>query len=464
MDGRLASVVLSDALREKIKSGAQVPPRRSRPVRFRRLALTALAACLVLMLGLGVAAGVFPYFERFIERMGEDLRDVVQPLGEASVQQGIRMELLAAVHDGGNAIVYLALTDEAGARIDESTQLNHIEMQPEGFLHASQVDFDAVNRTAVFRLETAIFNETDMAGEPLELTVHSILTGVTHYEALDTGLTVADIAAANPEPEVYYEKKEGSYGISHGANAEVAEAIDAALAAGTMPLLVRNSAPVQLSAPYWVEAGAAGVIDGMLHLQYEPVGDAGRYGYTSFYLEYPGVGDDPYYGSPLTSAYINLGKASTEGYRDYYEYSEDILELPAGVPTSEVRLMATGMGCDESIEGAWCVGFTLDERPAQLVSADALGIDLNGWSVERIAVSSIGITALCAGEQTLESDSLLMEAFLADGTPVKTYSASIGGTPDGRTVSKVSFARPVKLEDIAELRVNGEAIALHPEA
>ena len=108
MDNRLAGVVLSDALRQRIQSGAE-PTRPRKAVRSRRILLTCVAAALTLVFGIGAAAGAFPYFERFIFRMGEDVRPLVQPLGQVSIAQGIRMEVLAAVHDGDTAIAIAIL-------------------------------------------------------------------------------------------------------------------------------------------------------------------------------------------------------------------------------------------------------------------------------------------------------------------------------------------------------------------
>ncbi|MGD9559624.1 MAG: DUF4179 domain-containing protein, partial [Oscillospiraceae bacterium] len=422
MDGRLSALVLSDDVREKIRQGAQPAPRR-RPVRFRRPALIAVAACLVLACGIGVAAGALPGFERFIERMGEDLRTLVQPIAVTSTQQGIRMDVMAAVHDDESAIIYLSLADEEQNRIGPDTELFDLSLGEGTMVHATQVDYDPENETAIFRLEAHLFGGEELhTAAPLTLNVHSILTGVAFHEGVDTGLTVANILAANPKPETVQEPAISGFGVSYGAGenaAAVAAELETQIDSGAMRYLARGSAPLAASAPAWAGLGAAGVIDGYLHLQIEPVSDAGRFGNTHYYLRYPGAPQDTFMDT-LTSAEVPRGESFEYGMRQVPEYVEQILELPKNVLPENMQLFVGGASCEEHIEGDWRVTFTLEDRPAQYVSDTGLGIDLNGWQVDSVALSSIGAAAYASGEQSAESDALEMEVYLKNGQMAKT--------------------------------------------
>lgn len=454
--------MLSDDLRRRIQSGAE-PTRPRRAIRYRRTLLTVVAACLTLAFGIGAAAAAFSYYERFISRMGEDVRGLVQPLGQVSQAQGIQMEVLAAVHNGDTAIIYLALTDEKSHRIDEGTELLHIDMGDGIMAHAVQVDYDTETATAVFKVESNSFGDTHFGSKPVTLTVHSVLTGVTQHEGLATGLTVADIIAANPQPSLVYEAPSSGFGVNYGASEATASAMADAIDAATMPLLEHNSAPITTQNPAWATIGAAAVVDDLLHIQFQPDSTTGLYGYTDFYLSAPGTTDDTYM-NLLANAEIRRGATTEVGPRSFPEYLEQIIELPAGVAYEDLAISVRGQSCTARIDGGWQATFTLDDKPPQLTTADNLGIDLNGWTIDHITVSSIGASAKAHGQQTGDSAMLDMQVYLKDGTQVGTHSVSISGSSDDAIFSKISFTRPIDLREVDRLLVNGVPIPLHPQS
>lgn len=58
-----------------------------------------------------------------------------------------------------------------------------------------------------------------------------------------------------------------------------------------------------------IEISAAGVVDEFLHLQYHPATEAGRYGYTEFSLQWPGMPE-----GARSTATLGLGEETTIGY------------------------------------------------------------------------------------------------------------------------------------------------------
>lgn len=472
VDDRLASVVLSPQLKEKIRAGTckaagSPAAEKKKPIRLRRAVTVAVAACMVLVLGIGVAAGVFPWFDWFIERMGEDMRESVYPVAATDTQDGVRMDVLAAVNDGDAAVIYVSLTDEEAQRIDETTQVYELSAKGIPLSWGEQVDYDAETGSAIFRMEVS--HGEDLGGKEITLTLGSVLVGTARHESIDTGLTLADIIQQNPQPQVNGTNllddtgtPVNGFGGYYGRDPQAAEPIFAALNAGTMPLLQRGSMPLDAENLPWLQITAAGVVGDYLHIQHQPAGEGGAYSTLDFYLSYPGGPQEPFEVA-LAAVQVNLGETQQVGYHQLSEYYETILQIPQDVPYEDISIAARGTTCEGIIQGGWSTTFTL-EYPAEVLSA-ACDIDLNGWKVERIAISPIGITAYASGEFTAESEALSMELWMKDGTmaEITTTSISANYQVEGSAPSIMehnSFARPILLEDVDKLVVNGEEIAL----
>lgn len=458
VNDRLAMVVLSPEVRQRIRQQAvewDGKPRQ-RKFRLRRRYLTGLvAACLVLVFGVSVAAGAFPSFERFLQQIGEDLRGVVQQVEAVSVSSGIRMEVVAAANDGDSAVIYLAMKDEQQNRIDATTELLEYTLGNHIAQWNTQAFFDPEAKIATLRLDSLAMQP--MAGTEVQLEVTRLLSGQTTHTNVETGLTLADVAAANPSPATAPSGTLSGYSLSydHADDGSAAKAMETRLDAGTMPLLA-DEVPFATETENLATIESAGIVDGFLHIRYNMAGDLGLYSRLNFSLAYPGFDEN----TPLAAADVPLGKATEVGSRRLYLEGETILQLPQGVAPEEVRVLVSGFTYGEEITGNWRLAFTLDESvPKESFPCE---LELGGWSLHSVSVSPIGIKGYGSGEMDEHSESVSMEAYRTDGSLIETHSAGTMWSEDGIVLSS-DFACPIPLEKIGYLVVNGIRLDLKHE-
>lgn len=467
-------MVLSEALRARIKSGA-APARKKKPIRLRRWVLAATAACLVLVYGVGVAAGAFPGFERLVDWLGEDKRALVQPVMLQSdgddATDGITMEVLAAVNDGEAAVVFLALNDPSG-RIDAHTELYEMDISGAMLSNGGLAYYDETLNSAVYRLAG---NGSAMhGGQAVTVEVGSVLLGVEHFDAIDTGITLDELAALLPATQSAAGAAQDNaapeaagaggmangFSLSYGQDQAGAQALETQLRGGGIPLLQPAGEARILPQADWLSLDASGLAGDYLCLRYSPATEAGRYAYTEWFLTWPG-GPQAAWEHVLSSADIPLGEAQQVGWHQLYDARQAVLELPSEVDPAAVTLALTGSRCEGLLEGGWQVSFTLDESPARL-AADC-EITLGNVTVTRIMLSPIGLTAYSTGEPQPGDPGLYMEAFFADGTSAEVISAySAHSYADDTAIQRYDFARPVRVEDIARVEVNGQVVQLVP--
>ncbi|MDL2323680.1 DUF4179 domain-containing protein [Ruminococcaceae bacterium OttesenSCG-928-A16] len=451
VDDTLSPLVLSPEMKQKILQNAAQPQKaKRRPLRFKRACLTAMAACLTLVFGVTVAAAAFPAFEQFITRMGEDLRQMMQPLNETSVSGGIRLEVAAAVNDGESAIVYFTLQDlKHQNRVDENTQLVELTLKP-GFTGFAQVvHFEPETQTATYRFEQN--NVESLAGEKATLTLKGFVSGQQQTEYADTGLTVADIEAMYPVATAAQTAEVGGYSFRYGMGEEmqaINDEMTALLEEEKMPTLPLGT-PAGTLAPSWLNLSGAGVLNGYLHLQRKTGEGAALFGHTEFFIDYDGYTAE----TPLPAAQLSLGKTTETLGQSAGSHSEDILYLPDNMPFEEMKIVGRGTTYSQLTTGNWLATFTLNQsQPEKEIHCN---VARNTWCITRLAVSSIGVKANLQGEISEQGEGPEIEVYTQDGTRLKTATSSMLYHSDV-TELRDSFERPVELDSIAKIVVNGE--------
>ena len=180
---------------------AVAPPRRAaRPLR--RVLAVAAAFAVAFSIGGGVLAAA-PELRQSLSILGAETLQQLQPINQVSEDQGIRMEVLAAVNDGQVAVVFLSLQDTAGqGRVEPTSQLYDSEISGANFTRGEVVDYDAATGTTVLRL-VADASES-MAGKKITVSSKSILSGEDRHSPTYSGYTVASLRAATGDAAIQY--------------------------------------------------------------------------------------------------------------------------------------------------------------------------------------------------------------------------------------------------------------------
>ncbi|WP_418665887.1 hypothetical protein [Allofournierella sp.] len=215
VDSGLGGIQLDAAQKQAILAQcrptvAVAPPRRAaRPLR--RVLAVAAAFAVAFSIGGGVLAAA-PELRQSLSILGAETLQQLQPINQVSEDQGIRMEVLAAVNDGQVAVVFLSLQDTAGqGRVEPTSQLYDSEISGANFTRGEVVDYDAATGTTVLRL-VADASES-MAGKKITVSSKSILSGEDRHAPTYSGYTVASLRAATGDAAIQYPPE---FGGQHG--------------------------------------------------------------------------------------------------------------------------------------------------------------------------------------------------------------------------------------------------------
>lgn len=458
IDRRLAGLAMDAKLEARVMAACRPAPRRRHPhlkTAVRRT-VAAAAAFAVVFTGTIIATSSNPPLRDSLAALGNDLVMMLQPVNLQVENNGIRMEVVAAMNDEEVAVVYLTLqdTDKKG-RVDDTTELYDVAVKGIGplnqegpgdaFSSAETLWYDENTQTATLRLTSYAAEQYN--GKKITLDLRSFLSGHAYETQVDSGYTLADVAKANPLPQLLYPKNISSYTCWGNRGEDLARLLQAQ----KLPTLDPGGMKLSFEEYPWVTVCNAAIVDNMLHVQLKPDDEMGRYNTCSIQL-----GDAKGHVYDVSGARVELGEAVEEGIHTFYERSEQVLLLPGDVLYGDVHLYADISTYEHHVEGDWSTTFTL-EKAAELREA-ACRIDMNPWVIERIAVSPIGITLYGRGEMYAYSKALEVAVYLNDGTEVSTRSASTSCDSEA-IINKLIFNEPVHVEDVGYVLVNGEKIA-----
>ena len=91
---------------------------------FKRAIPITLLAFAMLIFSVGVSAAYIPSFNSLLSIVSPEIALKLQPIGNSNEDDGIKMEVVAAMSDEEMAIIYITMQDLTGNRIDETLDLN----------------------------------------------------------------------------------------------------------------------------------------------------------------------------------------------------------------------------------------------------------------------------------------------------------------------------------------------------
>ena len=458
IDRHLQSVVLRPELRKSILEQCQpsIQPPKKRCIPWQRVirqsvAVAAAAAVIVLSGVVGAAAN--PPLRRSLDKLGDDLLSLLQPVNLADENNGIRMEVLAAMNDEDVAVVYLTLQDlEKKNRLDETLQLQDLCVRADGiivdgedlFNQAQVLWYNEETQTATIQLRSQAARQ--IAGKKISLMLHSFLSGEKREEMVDSGYTLEDVARANAHPALLYPSDVEQYSAWGARMDDLTELIDTQ----TMPVLAENGLELTFEDHPWVSVSNAAVVDNMLHAQLNFDPETGLYNECSVVL-----GDKEGHRFDVSGANISLGTIVQEGCHSYATREEQILLAPGEMLFKDVHIYGDLVSYSHQQSGQWKTTFRL--QPAKDSISAACNIDMNPWKVSRVTVSPIGVTVSGEGKMYACSDSIELQVFLKDGNTLEVDSVTT--TSDGETIQcKSLFSRPAKTQEIDYVKLNNHII------
>ena len=459
IDRELGSIQLDasqkSAILAQCRPSLTVAPRH-RPMRRVLAVAASFAAVMVLSVGTLAAA---PELRESLKGLSEDTIAILQPVNQVSEDQGIRMEVLGAVNDGGVAVAFLSLQDTTGqGRVSDTVRLMDCQISDDlGIAIANVVSYDETTETAILRLE-GMGGDAD-AGEKITVSARSLLSGEQQVSDESTGYTVSELIASGPAAE-YAPPEEGLImgsmaGVDDPENAEITlEEIDQLKDSGKVPVLEPWAEGLKIDGMDWATVAAAAKIGNQLHIQYNTDSVLGGVNSLSFRLK-----DASGEVLDLPMLELNIGPRTELSRELYYtETNEYVLFLPEGQDVSDMEVVYSGTTYDSLTQGNWSTTFRLEQVKERLQSRQEL--DLGGWTVESVTVSPVAVTVRGSGDLwDLGGEMPEVRVWLQDGTQVEASSA--GTSIDGEDVTLNSmFNEILDLSQVKTVTLNGEPLEM----
>ena len=459
IDRELGSIQLDasqkSAILAQCRPSLTVAPRH-RPVRRVLAVAASFAAVMVLSVGTLAAA---PELRESLKGISEDTIAILQPVNQVSEDQGIRMEVLGAVNDGGVAVAFLSLQDTTGqGRVSDTVRLMDCQISDDlGIAIADVVSYDETTETAILRLEG--MDGDANAGKKITVSARSLLSGEQQVSDESTGYTVSKLIASGPAAE-YAPPEEGLImgsmaGVDDPENAEITlEEIDQLKDSGKVPVLEPWAEGLKIDGVDWATVAAAAKIGNQLHIQYNTDSVLGGVNSLSFRLK-----DSSGQILDLPMLELNIGPRTELSQELYYtEINEYVLFLPEGQDVSDMEVVYSGTTYDSLTQGNWSTTFRLEQVKERLQSRQEL--DLGGWTVESVTVSPVAVTVRGSGDLwDLGGEMPEVRVWLQDGTQVEASSA--GTSIDGEDVTLNSmFNEILDLSQVKTVTLNGEPLKM----
>ncbi|HYE11408.1 MAG TPA: DUF4179 domain-containing protein, partial [Patescibacteria group bacterium] len=250
IDSRLSKLTVNQELENKILNN-----HNTKKIKKRSLIIAA-AICLCIMLSVPVIAASIPTFNSFLYLVSPKIAQLLQPIEMISEDNGIKLEVVAAMNDDETAIVYLTLQDLTGNRIDKTVDLYNYSITGANMFTHELVSYDEDTRTATIRMVANGANKLN--GKKVTVRVDSFLSGKEHFENIDTGIVLADISSGTPETILLNMNR-----ISGGGG----HLIDILKKKGTINILKPDQVNISLAGIDFVHISNIGYVDSRLHVQ-----------------------------------------------------------------------------------------------------------------------------------------------------------------------------------------------------
>lgn len=361
------------------KQAPEVPHRRT----GRFVALFA-AAALIVLAGFAYADRIQELFVSYFGG-GAEVAKQAQVIGSRTTDQGIKLDVAAAINDGETTYLVVDLQDTTGDRLSDKLHFGKMSLDDGSHGYSEEtLSYDPESKTATLMVQGSGL----ASGETATLSISNIYANRAEHSMVAEDLDLEGLLGQGGTFEDIDWMSEG--GLSGGSNTDfVAEGhriedVDRVLVRDEMHVAIPGLDTGYLSNICYQ--------DGLLHVQMNPT--------------------DEVSGSPEAMQSFNLIDTRTDeeigiyyevGYGTYEHPKDDLLYLACDYREAVFRideadlpyyrLHVYGFSYDTLIEGNWEVAFTVPERIDVLEIETSVALPDRGknFVVDAVSVSPLGV-------------------------------------------------------------------------
>lgn len=427
IDDQLADTKVSTDLFERIMESTEYGRNQVKRKSIKYIVVS-LLICFGLMGSITAFGTAVLAINDWIYAISPSLAERLYPVNQSASDKGIKMEVLSAVNDAHNAIVYFSLQDLKGNRIDRSVDLYNYTLDGPFSFNCQMLSYEEKDHKAIFQLTGA--GGDNMANKFSTLSVTSFLSNKKEYDWYDTKINLSEFA----------DKKSISVPISEyeytGGN-EAKESLQVLKADQIQLSLGKNIEFVTIS--------NMGVVDGKLHVQTKWKESIDNHGQLKL------VGAD---GTEVQSSnYYFKTDSDTQNGEKRSTHIEYVFDVPSSQYLKTSNLWAKFTEDGDYITGEWQVQFRLKNSNTKRIVSEKETADI-------IEISDLGIYFTGYKGNTEDDEALVV--ILKNGGKLEfgVWSTSSEVLDSGERHADVSalFEKPVNVKEIQSVSLNGKTL------
>ncbi|MCW3489741.1 DUF4179 domain-containing protein [Dethiobacter alkaliphilus] len=396
-----------------------------------------LMICLLFIFSTGVAAATIKSFNNVLALVSPGIASILYPVNVSDEDNGIRMEVVAAMNDDEMAVIYVTMQDLTGNRVDENIDLYNYSLTGTMMLNSQVVHYDEKSQTATLRI---VGNGGKSLNNKLAgFYINSFLSDKQIHDEVDTGINLLDIGKTDQLQLIPLDMDN----IPGGG--------------GNLYSEYRNQPIVNILKPEQMKISFPGIdfmyisnmgyIEDRLHIQTRWVGDGvDDHGYI-YFVDSKGDTVD------IDSARISFGTDETGTTQYGSEYSEYIFAVE-DIDLNDVMLMGYFVTNGNFTTGKWRTTFRFE--PVVEEKRSAANIELNSWTANSVSVSPMGVTLVGSGEGD-ELDKVKITANLIDGSK-HTFDSTRVYRENNMTRAKFTSSSQLDISKLESVSINEHVV------
>ncbi|MDM5245983.1 hypothetical protein [Lysinibacillus sp. G4S2] len=427
----IESIELPSELHNRSKLGIKQAKFRKR--KFKKFIVLPLIATLFLAFSVGVGAATNSNINRLLSIVSPEVALLLQPLQLSMTDEGIKMEVVAAMNDDDMAVVYVTMQDLEGDRIDETLDIyDYFMSKGHSFTH-EVVAYDESTKTAMIRFQ-ATGAET-LNNSKVNFSIQSFLSD-KHVFDVKVNIDLNNIEQQQPTTL--------NRDAISGMGGELAGDANERENYVVLPNGMKN---MKIPTIDFMEITNVGIIQNKFHIQTKWMqNDKDDHGY--FYIV-NSAGEEIH---PSSISYGRDENGNAEYGHNYQEYIFNMQDID--MQDYELRGNFTTSG--NLVKGNWETTFKLNTVKESKV-IDFI-YDFGGWRSTEIDISPLGLTVLGDGEIE-QSTEMTATIRMKDGH-TKTLMQTTSFTDKGQIKLKFLADEPLNMENIKSISVNGIEVDL----
>ena len=434
IDTRLANIKISDELESKIINNSC----KKRKIVKRPFAVVA-AVLLCVMLIVPVMAATIPSIDKLLNLVSPQIGQLLQPIQLTSEDNGVKMEVIAAMSDNDTAVVYISMQDLTADRVDKNIDLYSYSITGMSLFTSEVISYDKVSKTAIIRLLAN--GGRKLNGKKVTVNVASFLSDKQSYSLFDTGVDLVktiSISTAKSIPlnmnnipggggDLFFKLKEK----------------------GTINILKTDEMNIALQNINFAHISNIGITDGRLHVQTKWTGSGIDDHGTFALIDSSGNRINP------SNVYFGTDENGNTKYgNEYVEYIFEVKESELNKYKLNADYFTTS---GHYTEGKWQTTFKIEavEKGTE-VDCD---MDLGGIKINKISVSPIGVSLIDTRYKKDNTNDINVSVKMIDGS-VLTLDSAVSQNEDGKVTCKYMSLTPINVTNVKEVTINGNVVEL----